>query len=244
MTHTAGDRAGDSTGGTAVRERLSALVDGELDPGAVVQACAAWREDGDARIAWHAYQLIGDVLRSEDLANAPRRDAALLQRLRAQLADEPVVLAPQPLAPLGEPTMPAAMHAHARRRSWIAPAAMAAGFAAVAGVLVLTRVPGVPFSGAPDTAVATLAPPAALAPSASAGPALAAATTVAPPQPQAVMVMSEPQPLVANGKLIRDARLDRYLAAHKQFAGSSALGVPSAFLRSATATEPAAAAGR
>ena len=28
--------------------------------------------------------------------------------------------------------------------------------------------------------------------------------------------------------------LDRYLAAHKQFAGSSALGVPSAFLRSAT----------
>jgi sigma-E factor negative regulatory protein RseA len=230
MTHTAGDWAGDSTGGTAVRERLSALVDGELDAVAVVQACAAWREDGDARIAWHAYQLIGDVLRSEDLANAPRRDVALLQRLRAQLADEPVVLAPQPL-PHGEP----AMQAHARRRSWIAPAAMAAGFAAVAGVLVLTRAPGVPSSGAPDTAVANLAPPAAAAPSTSAGPALAAATTVAPPQPQAVVVTSEPQPLVANGKLIRDARLDRYLAAHKQFAGSSALGVPSAFLRSATA---------
>ena len=48
---------------------------------------------------------------------------------------------------------------------------------------------------------------------------------------------SEPQVLIANGKQIRDARLDRYLAAHKQFAGSSALGVPSGFLRNATAIE-------
>jgi sigma-E factor negative regulatory protein RseA len=34
--------------------------------------------------------------------------------------------------------------------------------------------------------------------------------------------------------MIRDPRLERYLVAHKQFAGTSALGVPSAFLRSAT----------
>ena len=40
------------------------------------------------------------------------------------------------------------------------------------------------------------------------------------------------------GQVIRDARLDRYLAAHKQFAGSSALGVPSAYLRNATAEVP------
>jgi sigma-E factor negative regulatory protein RseA len=40
--------------------------------------------------------------------------------------------------------------------------------------------------------------------------------------------------MVMSGKVIRDARLDRYLAAHKQFSGSSALGLPSAFLRSAT----------
>jgi sigma-E factor negative regulatory protein RseA len=33
---------------------------------------------------------------------------------------------------------------------------------------------------------------------------------------------------------VRDAQLDRYLQAHQEFAGSSALGVPSAFLRSAT----------
>jgi sigma-E factor negative regulatory protein RseA len=48
-----------------------------------------------------------------------------------------------------------------------------------------------------------------------------------------------PTTLVADGKLIRDSRLDRYLEAHKQFAGTSALGVPSAFLRSATLDSPA-----
>ena len=38
-------------------------------------------------------------------------------------------------------------------------------------------------------------------------------------------------------QLIRDAKLDRYLAAHKQFSGSSVLGVPSNFLRDAAASD-------
>ena len=42
------------------------------------------------------------------------------------------------------------------------------------------------------------------------------------------------QAFAGNSQFVRDAQLDRYLAAHKQFAGSSALGVPSGFLRSAT----------
>ena len=37
----------------------------------------------------------------------------------------------------------------------------------------------------------------------------------------------------ASDRVVRDSRLDAYLAAHKQFAGSSAPRVPSAFLRSA-----------
>jgi len=45
---------------------------------------------------------------------------------------------------------------------------------------------------------------------------------------------SAPQALFADGRLVRDARLDRYLDAHKQFSGVSALGVPSTFLRGAT----------
>lgn len=214
--------ATDSTDRAAARERLSALVDGELEAGVVAQACSAWRDDAEQRTTWHAYQLIGDVLRSDDLASDPGRDAAFLNALRDRLAAEPVVLAPQPIdvAASSRRAMPAA---RARAWTWAGASAVAAGFVAVAGVLVLTRTPGVsPTSapGAPDS-IALAAPPAV-------EPAPAAVV-------QATNTVTEPQAMVANGKLIRDARLDRYLAAHKQFAGTSALGVPSGFLRSATA---------
>lgn len=45
---------------------------------------------------------------------------------------------------------------------------------------------------------------------------------------------AEPRTVVASGQLIRNARLDRYLAAHKQFGGSSAPGTPLGYLRSAS----------
>jgi sigma-E factor negative regulatory protein RseA len=44
--------------------------------------------------------------------------------------------------------------------------------------------------------------------------------------------------MVADGKLIRDAHLDRYLAAHKQFGGNSAVSVPGGVLRSAASVVP------
>jgi len=106
---------------------LSALADG--DGGAADRACAHWRDDPQARRTWHAYQLIGDVMRSEDLAEPAAHDAAFLQGLRARLAAEPVVLAPAPAAP---PVR--------RRQPWLVPVAAAAGFVVVAGVLVVTRV--------------------------------------------------------------------------------------------------------
>ncbi len=55
-------------------------------------------------------------------------------------------------------------------------------------------------------------------------PAAAAAST---PAPARSLALDE-------SGVVRDPSLDTYLAAHKQFAGSTALGVPSAFLRSAT----------
>lgn len=189
-------------------EQLSALVDGELASDEVRRACAAWRGSAASRQAWHAYQLIGDVMRSDDLAAPPARDEAFLQSLRARLADEPVVLAP----PQAAPAVPGQMVANGRRlRRWHAGAAVAAGFVAVAGVLVVTRDP------APQPV-----PPLASAPS-------PVVPVVANGDPGV-----EPAAFVTDGKVIRDARLDRYLAAHKNFAGASALGVPSAFLRSAT----------
>ena len=72
----------------------------------------------------------------------------------------------------------------------------------------------------------------------SARPSESSVTVVAAPVPTALSPMLEPQTLVADGQLIRDARLDRYLAAHKQFAGVSVLGLPSSFVRSAAIDAP------
>ena len=49
------------------RRILSALADGDATDSEATRAFQAWRDDVDARASWHAYQLIGDVLRSDDL---------------------------------------------------------------------------------------------------------------------------------------------------------------------------------
>jgi sigma-E factor negative regulatory protein RseA len=194
----------------AAREQLSALADGELDTAAWAASCAAWKSSSRLRADWEAWHLIGDVLRSDDLASDPRRDARLLESIRSRLQDEPVVLAPNQGAAPAAPT-------RLRGGRWAAGAAVAAGFVFVAGTFAILR-PGdslAPASLARADATALTAVPAA-APS--------AATSAA----------NFPAVVVADQQVIRDAQLDRYLEAHKQFSGTSALGVPSAFLRSAT----------
>ena len=92
----------------------------------------------------------------------------------------------------------------------------------MAGVLLITQPPA-PVS----------------APALAGGPRCRQRSNAAAPAPVlAGGVDTEPQSVVGSGKVIRDARLEHYLAAHKQFAGSSALGVPSGFLRGATAEVP------
>ena len=216
----------DSEASEVARERMSALLDGELDTGAVAQACAHWRESGDARATWHAYHLIGDAMRSDDLAVDPADDAGFLAAFRARLANEPVVLAPRPLESATAAPRAVSNGAAGRRWSWMAPTAVAAGFVAVAGVLTVTRMPSLSGDGGASTPIALAAAPAA---SSGVGAATAAALV------NGSGSAAEPPALIATGQVIRDARLDRYLAAHKQFAGSSALGVPSAYLRNATA---------
>ena len=163
---------------------LSALVDGEASAKDVGAMCAKWRADESVRERWSTYHLIGDVLRSEDLASRPARDAAFMAALSRRLADEPVRLAPWLM------TGPAR-----RRLSWpMASAAAAAGFVVVAGVLVVMR---------PTTSVAP--------------------------------VLAERAPseaVVASGRVVRDAQLDRYLAAHRRVSHSSSVGMPGAVVRS------------
>ncbi len=196
-------------------DQLSALVDGELEASEVQRACARWCDDAEMRSQWHAYHLIGDVLRSDELATPAGQDSAFLIALRGRFAQEPVVLAP---------AAPAVRTRSARRtRVWIGSAAVAAGFAAVIGVVVVTQIPapgaaGVMALGASPT-----------------GPSLAASGDGLRAVSSQGATASEPPAVVLNGRLIRDARLDEYLAAHKKFGGSSAPGVPSGFLRNAAA---------
>lgn len=191
---------------------LSALMDGELEASYVAAACHAWREDEQARSQWHAYHLIGDVLRSEDLASDGARDAAFMAALRKRLADEPVVLAPSPSK------VTAALRG---RRSWAAPVAVAAGFVVVAGTLVVTQMAGgLSLRGSqPDATLAT----------APAGLQQVVLTD------SAASAAGDTSSVVLNGQLVRDVRLDEYLAAHKRFGGSSLPGGPSGFLRNVAA---------
>ena len=194
----------------SAKERLSALADGELDGIEPGSACAAWARNAAVREDWHAWHLIGDVLRSEDLASDPGRDRQLCAAIRARLQQEPVVLAPGALAA-------------PRRARWTVGAAVAAGCVLVVGTFAVLR----PSDGTAP-AVAVQGERAPVATVAAVEPSTAISASTVPPPPAAN------EAVVADVRLIRDAQLDRYLAAHKQFAGSSALGVPSAFLRSAT----------
>lgn len=133
--------ANDSTASAAVGSLVSSLMDGDLEPDAATGTLARWRDDRELRATWHAYQLIGDVLRSDDLASTPAQDAAFLRTLRGRLAQEPVRLTRSRPAGHGLRSGDGDVAAPRRWPGWLmAPAAVAAGFVAVAGVLLVTRV--------------------------------------------------------------------------------------------------------
>lgn len=115
----------------ARRARTSAIMDGQLDDAQVRQ----WLNDEAPQEAvlkdWHTYHLIGDVMRSSDLASGPAHDARVLQGVRQALQHEPVVLAPNALG---------ARAARPRWRIWGTAAAAVAGVAVVLSAYLVTRV--------------------------------------------------------------------------------------------------------
>jgi sigma-E factor negative regulatory protein RseA len=96
-----------------VREKLSALVDGELGSSDLHTHLIRLRTDHELRGAWSTYHLIGDALRGHF-------GPEIIDRVAARLRDEPTVLAPRA--------------APSKRFSWYAMPA-AAGIAAVALVV-------------------------------------------------------------------------------------------------------------
>ncbi len=202
------------------RQALSDLMDGATDAAGAAAASQAWRLDVQARQDWHTYQVIGDVLRTPELApRSASADAAFLAALRTRLAQEPVVVAPVVIAPvvIAQPIK--------RRAGWRNTIAVAAGFAAVAVV-----VNGLPWSTSGPAAEPVVASPSKPT---AASPVLSAARSPAIPT-QALA----PAMLVNDQRMVRDAQLDRYLSAHRQYGGAPAMAVPGGVIRSVSATAP------
>lgn len=179
------------------------------DSQALDAVLAAWSRDPSVRERWHAYHWIGDALRSADHATPPARDQALLARVRQAMANEPVVLAPGAASGAG-PSRPGTRMR--RTGGWLGLAA-AASFLAVVGVVVMQQAASPGVEGATNVAVVPV--------SSSASAPAATSDESAPP---AVM--------------IRNAELDRYLAAHKQFATTSVIPAPGLEVRSVSHATP------
>ena len=73
-------------------ELISALADGQLRGEAFARGVEAAAFDPAAREAWHTYHLIGDVLRSGELA-AGTMPTAFLSRLQLRLQQEQMLAA-------------------------------------------------------------------------------------------------------------------------------------------------------
>lgn len=88
-----------------MNEKLSALMDGELEPDASASLISALKHDETAHAKWSAYHLIGDAMRGE-----PRLANDMTGAISRQLLNEPTVLAPKRKAPafVGRHAMPLA----------------------------------------------------------------------------------------------------------------------------------------
>ncbi|MGN6668958.1 MAG: sigma-E factor negative regulatory protein [Trinickia sp.] len=105
-------------------ERLSAFVDGEglggRESSAERFAQVLAEFDYVDRTTWSAYHLIGDALRSDDLAVHPGKSDAFLAGFAARLEAEPHILAPARSSALRRRVVPAvAVAAAAAMLSWV-----------------------------------------------------------------------------------------------------------------------------
>lgn len=192
-------------------EMVSALADGELQGDAFARAMDVLATDAGARESWHAYHLVGDVLRSAELAS-PSNGADFVARFRDRLQQDGA----SPV-PAGLPVHDGAQVAAARIGAGRAPAnAPGFGWPLVAGLASLTAVAAIAWNVL-----------------GGAGKALPAGAEMAQAAPQQQTRVEPASPV-----MIRDARLDELLAAHRQAGGASALQMPAGFLRNATFESP------
>jgi sigma-E factor negative regulatory protein RseA len=203
-------------------ELISALSDGQLRGHELSLAMHEFRQNEQARVTWQSYHLVGDVMRGGE-AMVGSSSAEFVQRLRHRMQQDTAVQGAGPNALADRDTVPGvaaivdASQVGAANDSWFGwrPAALAASLLAV--LVTAWQMLGAAGVQASGPALAQVSVPAVVTAS-------AAGAVVA----QQVAPDTEPQ------IMLRDPQLDAMLAAHKQMGGTSALQMPSGFLRNAT----------
>ncbi len=199
------------------REHVSALADGQLHGEEFARAADWAARDTDGQLTWRAYHVVGDVLRTGD-SMASGRDAAFLARLKLRLQQEPVsprqsysleLIATEtidtPARGQNSLKIEAANDATYRWKRL-------AGFTSVLAVVAMGFMASGIWDdqrGAPQLAQVSV-------------------ETVQPSQAASAWLGDGPS------VMIRDGELDAFLAAHRQFGGTTAFQVPTGFLRNAT----------
>ena len=199
-------------------ELVSALADGQLRGEEFAHTLELLGQGHEARLTWHTYHLVGDVLRSGGAVESAR-DVAFVQRLKLSLQQEvPLVAgfsATDSVAEVADLTAVGGIKrleraaANESRFGW----KLLAGVASLAAVSVIGW-QGVGGWGAQPGSSQLAQLPVLIVP---------AEETLQP-----ATADGEPQ------RMIRDPQLDALLAAHRQFGGTSALQMPAGFLRNAT----------
>lgn len=202
------------------QEAISALADGQLRGEEFARAVESATANAQALATWHAYHVVGDVLRCGELA-ACRHDVDFMARLKTRLGQEQIQVRAEGAIDF------VAKNAYSERGSDPNNAENRAAnesvfrWKLVAGFASLAAMVAIGWNG--------------FAPVNPAASQTQLAQAVIPAQSQA-----GPTAVADGGSavLIRDPRLDAFLAAHEQFGGTSALQMPAGFFRNATFEGP------
>lgn len=215
-------------------ERVSALVDGQLQGDEFVKALADLASSSAARSNWDTYHLLGDVMRSGE-GQVRAHDADFVLRLRQRMVKGAIEIVAIPAEEIRARDLKHLKYVSANEGSWRRVAGLAS--VALAGVLAwqgLHWASSADQAATPQLAQQNAAPPVPAA--SSVALADMSTTTVGRAlirsDGSSALAMTSEAPV-----MIRDPQLDALLAAHRQFGGTSALQMPAEFLHRATFEE-------
>lgn len=193
-------------------QQINDLADGQLHGEGFANAMSLLNNSSYARAVWHRLHVVGDVLRSNELANC-QSDSDFIQRMKLSLQQEPAI---QPISVITVQTKNIASSANDAIFIWKS----VAGLASLMGVIAVSWSL---FNGTINGG-------------AVASGEMASATAPANQVPMAVVASDTAVAGASNGRgeMLRDVQLDAMIAAHKQLGGYSALQAPTGFLRHAT----------